>query len=253
MNKVYSKKIRLLARNLRGRGWTIGEISLKMRVPKNTLSGWFKDIQLTQKQKERIRQKISDSAAIGRPLALKANREKLEKWKQGIRSKVKYLEKLPLENPEIGKLVCGILYLCEGARYPSSRYLYFGNSNPIMVSAFLSLLRNHYHIDENKLRFDIGYRWDQDYEKLKKFWSKVTGIPESKCLKSKPDLRTKGKPTLKKDYMGVGRVVYFSTDLQFELQSIGELIVSSIVKERVMEPEGIEPSASSMPWKRSPR
>lgn len=212
-------------RNLRNQGWSLGEISLKTGIPKNTLSGWVRDIQLTTSQKKRIKQKIIDSGAIGRPLAAKLLKGRMERWKRKIRDKVRYFEQLPLQNPEIGKLICGLLYLCEGAKYQSSRYLYLGNSDPKIVSFFLSSLRKCYHIKEDKLRFAIGYRCDQNYQKLKTFWSKLTNIPKSKFLKSKPDVRTKGKPTLRKNYYGVGRLIYYDTTLQFELQSIGEAII----------------------------
>ena len=227
MSKVYSKKIKQEACNLRSRGWSLGEIRLKMSIPKNTVSGWVKDIRLTESQRKRIREKEIACAAIGRALAVKVNQIKIEKWKRMIRSKVRHFGRLPLQNREIAKFICGLLYLCEGAKYPSSRYLYFGNSDPKIISCFLTLLRTHYNIDESKLRFDIRYRWDQNYEKLKNYWSKLTKIPKSKCLKSKPDIRTKGRPTLRKNYWGVCRVVYYNTSLQFELQSIGEAIIKS--------------------------
>ena len=227
MPKIYSPKTKQKARNLRAKGWSLGEINLKTRIPKNTLSGWVKDIQLTEKQKERIRQKIIDSGKIGRPLAIKLLCKKMEKWKEGIREKVKHFEKLPLENPEVGKFVCGILYLCEGAKYPASRYLYFGNSDSKIIYFFINLLRKTYDIDKDKLRFSIGYRYDQNYEELKNYWSNLTGIPRSRCLNAKPDMRTKGKPTLRKDYRGVCRIIYYDTSLQFELQSIGEAIIKN--------------------------
>lgn len=169
MLKAYSNKIKQKARSLRNQGWSLGEISLKIKIPKNTLSGWVRDIQLTERQKDRLKQKIIASGAIGRPLAVKANREKIEKWKENIRAKVKYFEKLPFKNIEIRKLVCGILYLCEGAKYPASRFLYFGNTEPKIISFFLALLRKTYNINENKLRFDVIYRWDQDYKQLKNY------------------------------------------------------------------------------------
>jgi hypothetical protein len=225
MAKIYRRPIKEAARNLRSQGWSLGEICLKMHIPKNTLSGWLWDIRLTQEQKERIRQKIVKSAAIGQPLAVKANRQKLEKWKQHIKKKVKYFERLPMKNPEVGKLICGLLYLCEGAKYPTSRFLYFGNSDPNIITFFLNSLRKYYYIDESKLRFDINYRYDQNHKKLINFWSKITKIPKSKFFKKRPDTRTKGKPTLKKNYYGVGRLIYYDTSLQFELQSIGETII----------------------------
>jgi hypothetical protein len=229
MAKIYSKQIKQTVRDLRSRGWSIGEISLKMRIPKNTISGWVRNICLNEKQKRRIKQKIIASGAIGRPLAIKANREKIENWKEGIRNKARHFEKLSMQNSEIGKLICGLLYLCEGAKYPASRFLHFGNSDSKIIHFFINLLRKTYTIDEDKLRFSIGYRYDQDYEELKNYWSNLIGVPKSKCLNSKPDTRTKGKPTQKKNYKGICRVIYYDTSLQFELQSIGE----SIIKGRI--------------------
>jgi len=147
----YSRQIKLKARNLRSKGWSLGEIALKTGIPKNTLSEWVRDIRLTDKQKERIRQKIIDSGAIGRPLAVKANYEKIERWKEKIRSEVKHFGKLTVKNREIGKLICGLLYLCEGAKYPSTKCLVFGNSNPQVIRCFVNLLRTSFDINESKL------------------------------------------------------------------------------------------------------
>src|SRR3989338_8014650 len=141
MFKKYSKQTKQRIRNLRSRGWSLGEMGLKTGIPKNTLSEWVRDIRLTDEQKERIRQKIIDAGAIGRPLAVKANYEKIERWKEKIRSEVKHFGKLTVKNREIGKLICGLLYLCEGAKYPSTKCLVFGNSNPQVIRCFANLLR----------------------------------------------------------------------------------------------------------------
>lgn len=223
---IYPNKIKQKARDLRNGGFSLGEISLRMTIPKNTLSGWVKDIHLTMEQKKRIERKIIQSGKIGRPKAIESQRQRMETWKENIRAKVKHFGRLPFNNPEVGKLICGLLYLCEGAKYPATRYLSFGNSDPKIIFSFLSLLRKHYSIDESKLRFNILHRWDQNIGELKNYWSELTEIPQSKCLKSIPDRRSKGKPTLKQDYKGVCRIVYYSTDLQFELLSIGEAIMS---------------------------
>lgn len=66
MPKIYSNKIKQKVRNLRKRGWSLGEINQKTKIPKNTISGWIKDIQLTKKQRKRIKQKEIASAAMGR-------------------------------------------------------------------------------------------------------------------------------------------------------------------------------------------
>lgn len=227
MAKTYSIQIKQKVRHLRSQGWSLGEISPKMKIPKNTISGWVKDIQLTRKQKKRIKEKIITSCAIGRLLAAKLMRQKMEKWKEGIREKVKYFKKLPLQNPEIGKLICGVLYLCEGAKYPSTRGLIFGNSDPEIIRCFLNLLRESFDIEEHKLRCRVMYRWDQDIKQLNRYWSKITKIPLKQFLKTTPDKRTKGIPTRKISYKGVCSIQYSSTYLQFQLQAIGEIIIKN--------------------------
>ncbi len=217
MPKIYSKKTKQKVRSLRNQGWSLGEINLKMKIPKNTLSGWVKDIQLTEKQKERIRQKIIDSGQIGRPLAIKLLRKKMERWKDGIRQKISNFENLPLQNSEMGKLICGLLYLCEGAKYPSTRRLEFINSDPQVIYFFINYLRKYFHIYEDKLRISIVYRCDQNLQKLINFWSNLTKVPKTQFLNSRPDIRTKGKKTLRKDYKGVCKIIYYDTSLQFEL------------------------------------
>lgn len=226
MINTYSKKVKETARNLRKNGLSLGEISTKLGIPKNTISGWVKSIPLTKNQQKRIKDKEIASAAIGRPLAVKVNFQRTEQWKENIRQKVKYFTELPSHDSKIGKIICGILYICEGGKYPNSRCLSFSNSSPKMIIAFLTLLRKYYNINENKLRFSVSYRWDQDITRLQSFWSKLTNIPKSKCLMNKPDKRTKNKPTLRKDYKGICRLLYYDTSLQFELQTIGENIIN---------------------------
>lgn len=227
MPRIYSKETKQKVRNLRSQGWSLGEISLKMKIPKNTISGWVRDIQLTSRQRKRIKNKIIASGAIGRPLAVKLLHEKMEKWKEGIREKIKYFQSLPLRNIEIGKLICGILYLCEGAKYPSSRRLELINSDPQLIYFFITSLRKYFRIHENRFRISIVYRCDQNLQELINFWSNLTNIPKSQFLNSKPDIRTEGKKTTRKDYRGVCKIIYYDTSLQFELQAIGEIIIKN--------------------------
>ena len=231
MAKQYPERLKQKMRDLRTQGWSLGEISNKSRIPKNTLSGWVKDIKLTKIQKERIKQKEIESAATGRPLAARAIRAKIENWREGIRKSVKHFEKFAFQNPNIAKAICGILYACEGAKYPSTQGLVFTNSDPAMIRFFLNLLRTYFDIREEKLRCRVVYRWDQDMRELHRYWSHVTKIPSDRFFKTKPDERTKGKATKKSDYKGVCSIQYSDTSLQFQLQSIGDAIIKSGAEE----------------------
>lgn len=246
MPRIYPKKIKQRARNLRSRGWSLGEIKQKTGIPKNTLSGWVKGIKLTKSQIRRIKEKEIACAAMGRVLAAKLQKEKIEKWKEGIKRKVKYFGKLPFKNKKMVRLICGVMYMCEGRKYPASKQFSFGNSDPNVIRTFLTLLRKGFQIQEDKLRCQICYRWDQDFNKLRAFWSNVTNIPKNQFYKSSPDRRTKGKPTQKLNYKGVCVIIYCSTNLQMELQSIGEALMNGGAGgARTLE-------TSCMPCRRSP-
>ena len=283
----YPDAVRGRATTLRASGWSLQEISEELGVPKNTLSGWVRDVPLNDAQRARLQQKWLECAARGRPLAVEAWRRKIEQWKAGIHAQVSHFGSLPFGQPDIGRLACGLLYVCEGARYPASRRLSFANSDPRMIVLFLRLLRDYFVVDERKFRVRIMHRWDQDGEALKRFWSGVAGIALSQFHPSYADARTKGQPTQRAGYQGVCGIEYHSTTLQYTLQAIGESVLNlaanqegqasvdddgsgmlseseppcyrtvydSVFPEReeikLVEQEGIEPSASSMPSRRS--
>lgn len=168
-HKLYPEKVKERACQLRKQGWSLGEINLTLSIPKNTLSGWVKEIKLTEKQKQRIKKKEITSAAKGRILAAKVLKQKMESWKESIRKRTNQFSKMPFENAKIGKLICGILYVCEVSKYPSTRCLSFANSDSKMISFFLVMLRKHFHIDEKKFRCRIQQRYDQNPNELKRF------------------------------------------------------------------------------------
>lgn len=216
------------ARMLRQQGLTYTEICAQLgAVPKSTLACWFKDIQLSIEQQARVRDKILASGARGRPLARLVHERRLDQWRADIEASVAPLAMLPFHRPALGRLICGILYLCEGGKYPSSRHLTFGNSDPTIVRAFLTLLRRHYPIDERKLRARVMHRWDQKGYELIQFWSGVTSISPAQFYPSYRDKRTRGVPTRRHDYKGVCAIQYGSTDLQYELQATGQMVMNA--------------------------
>ena len=228
-NTVYSPSTRARATALRRQGYTYTEIcgELGRPIPKGTLSYWFKDIHLTPQQQDRIRAKINACGVQGRPLASEAWAKKIAQWREEIETRVKSFGRLPYTDPMIGKLVCGIMYVCEGGKYPSSRHLSFGNTDPNMIVAFLALLRRWYALDERKFRVRVMHRWDQDGTKLNHYWSQLTGIPLERFHRNYADARTRGKPTGRLSYRGICSIQYFDTSLQYELQAIGQAVIKN--------------------------
>jgi len=208
---------------LRKKGKTYNEIrqTLGKPIPKSTLSLWCHDIVFAAKYKKRIETVIKNNIHKGRALALAVNRIKREQYLQSVYNRVSHLGKI-FKNKEVAKISLTILYLGEGSKTRSS--IMFGNSDPIIISLFLRLLRYCYKIDESKFRCTLQCRADQDIKSLENFWSGVTKIPINKFYKARVDARTVGKVSKKLDYKGVCRIDYFSADLFNELTKIIEVV-----------------------------
>ena len=234
-------ELRAKAVACRRQGYSLNELRDLLKVPKLTLQGWVKDIRLSAKARKRIRWRILEGGKIARARARVVNGQTLETWKREIQNSSRIeVDHIQLTR-ELGRLICAVMYSCEGAKYPSARCLGFGNSDPRMIRFFLHLLRTCFVVDEKKFRCQVMHRCDQDLRELIRYWSGITGIPPQRFYPTKPDQRTKGKPTLRKDYKGVCCITYFNTTLQFTLQSIGDVLMETCGKEK-MELEGLEPS-----------
>lgn len=211
---------------LRKAGKTYTEIikKLKVPVPKSTLSLWCKDIIFSSKHKKRIAKIITNNLNRGRAMVLISNKIKREKYLQEVYNRISHLGKL-IKNKNIAKISLAVLYLGEGSKTRSS--IMFGNSDPMIISLFLRLLRYCYKIDEGKFRCTLQCRADQDIQKLEKFWSNITNIPFSKFYKARVDPRTIGKISKNPEYKGVCRIDYFSADIFNELTKVIEAINKS--------------------------
>lgn len=53
-DKNYPEEVRKEARRRR-EGWSLGEIAAQLGLPKNTLTLWIRNIELTSEQRERIK------------------------------------------------------------------------------------------------------------------------------------------------------------------------------------------------------
>lgn len=227
--KRYSPVVILAAKEYRSQGHTYREICklLDEKVPKGTLSFWFKNIPMTTEYYQRIKglgfQNIYKAQAHNK----KVLAERLNQLRDKNVPLIQYI------NQPVGKLLLATLYWCEGNKYPGSRNLKFGNSDPGMINLFLTLLRNCYSIDENKFRLTIQCRADQNLSLLTDHWTKVTKIPLAQHYHPRIDRRSLGKPTQKIQYQGVCVIDYFDANLQCELQFLGEVLGSTQYVEQV--------------------
>ncbi len=225
MKRFSAKAIDKVIR-LRKGGHSLSEISRITGMSKSTLYHWVSDIALTRPQKDRLLRKEIRCGKGGLRKAHKIKRAKKLKWKQELISRMEQYREIVNKKSAFAKLICGVLYLCEGAKYPSSKQMIFGSTDPRLIKTFLCLLRNNFSIDEKRIRCRIMHRYDQDGKQLNRYWAHVTQIPLSQFYKHYKDKRTKGSVTKKPNYKGICAVQYNSVDLQYELHLIGQSIYS---------------------------
>lgn len=211
--------------SLRKEGKTYKEIarSLKVSIPKSTLSYWCRSIPLPNGYDRKVREYNLSNLEKARKIALRIQKKKRRNYLESLRSRNAHLAQI-IKDPNVAKIALAVLYLGEGRKNIKRSSLMFGNSDPNIVKFFLDLLRVCYNIDESKFRCTVQCRADQKIEELEKFWQDITKVPPSQFYKARIDSRTVGKISKKPEYRGVCRIDYFSAELLIELLQISEII-----------------------------
>ena len=222
MNKKY--KMKKEAQKLRRQGKTFGEIqnTVKLKIPKSTLSNWCKGIPLPAAYQERLNKINYINLRKGKVAAIQRS-FKIKKQLTGLlKNENKHL--LKIINKDVGKLLLSVLYLGEGAKRPGS--LMLGSSDVSIIKLFLRLLKICYGINKNLAKCRISYRVDQNINTLTQYWSRAINIPVKNFYKTIPDPRTLGRKTGQASYKGVC-VVYIlkSSKIQLELKIISEILM----------------------------
>lgn len=123
------------------------------------------------------------------------------------------------------KFIAGILYGCEGSKYPAHRGVAFANSDPGLVLLFLKLLRKAFDLNESKFCVHLQIHSTHDYQFLKRTWSNLLGIPESQFIK--PTIKTPRGGKHRSYYIGTCTVRYRDYRIQLKLIGIFEIFIKS--------------------------
>jgi len=222
------EELKKQVRVLRSDGRTYSEIKniLGISIPKSTLSDWCRNVKLPDWYNKKIKQLNKKSLNKAQKIAWASNRKKREDFLKSIKSEaINIISRLDESNL---KIILAMLYLGEGAKWREHSGLMLGSSDPNIILLYILLLNKCYGIKLQELKCRICYRADQNIKKLESFWSKLTGIPLSNFYKTKPDPRTIGKKTLKKEYKGVCVITCKGTNIQLELEQIAFLLLKKL-------------------------
>lgn len=200
--------------SLRKQGYSLSEISDTLDIAKSSASLWVKDIILSKHARQKIEKKRLDA----RNRAGATHRKRVDKKFSDARAYGEEVIAKAAINADTARLLCAIMYWCEGTKIRRGEILSFTNSDPLVIASFLKLLRKGFSIDEQKLRVNIHLHEYHDAGAQLRFWSKVTTIPLTQFHRpyQKPHtgIRTRER------YQGCASIRYLNVDFGRRLEAI---------------------------------
>jgi len=171
-------KERAITLRLSGQSYSQIQKTLGLKS-KGTLSLWFKNLVLTKNAKLLLEK--NNKLAHDRGLFIfNENRTKsiILENKNFVKEGIKMITRL---NQNSLLLIGIILYWAEGTKSEKSNTcLSFSNSDPDMIASFVRFLINFLGIKKEKIRGGIHLYPDTNINQSKKYWSKITSLPEEK-------------------------------------------------------------------------
>jgi hypothetical protein len=224
-SKWYELKDRAIG--LRKQGISIRRIESKLGIPRSTLSGWFRDVVLTEKQKEKLAQDHIAHLKVARKKAVAwHNAQKKARMIEALHQAEKTLASLKTDKKEVLDLALAMLYLGEG--FKRSDYTGIGNSNPLILKFFIAVLRHNYLVKIEDIQCKLHLRADQDSNSMKRYWSKELQLPLNNFKSAYFDQRTKGSKTYP-TYKGVCVVRCGHVVIQRKLLALSVLFSEQVV------------------------
>lgn len=197
LSKWYELKSRAV--DMRKKGVSIRDIEKILQIPRSTLSGWFKNIRLTNKQKAKLNRDWLNALNLAREKAvIWHNTQKLLRIKTAQAKANNILGKIDLNDKNVLELALSMLYLGEGSKTQTTS---LANSNPIIIKFFIKSLEKLFNINKEVFKYELHLRSNQDEKKAIDYWSKELKVKNSQLSYTK-DKRI-AKTATYPEYMGV--------------------------------------------------
>ncbi|OGE33639.1 hypothetical protein A3C59_00155 [Candidatus Daviesbacteria bacterium RIFCSPHIGHO2_02_FULL_36_13] len=212
---------------LRQKGTSLRKVERLLKIPRSTLSGWFKTIPLTQKQQLILKNNHRISLIKARKSAiLWHNRQKALRIKSAENEAIEVFSKLNINDVSVLELALAMLYIGEGFKADSGTGM--GNSDPLILKFFIKALKKCYNLDTNNIGCELHLRADQESDIARKYWSEALNLPLTNFRSVSIDKRTIGSPTYP-TYHGVCVIRYGNIAIQRRLISLANKFCMKIV------------------------
>jgi len=204
------------AKEMRKEGMSIKDIATFLNISKSSASLWCREIVLSQKQKQKIYNKMIKAGHRGRIKGAEKNKKKrLERIKTHEADAKKILTHLS----DRDKLMLGLgLYWGEGAK---TKRVHLSNSDPVMIRLFQHILEDIFFVKRDQLvpRININEIHRDSEKDLLKFWSSLLELPERQFKKTRfiPVQNKKIYSNYNEHFGTLSLKVEKSTDLNYKI------------------------------------
>jgi hypothetical protein len=212
--------------SLRKTGMSMTVIERKLGIPRSTLSGWFRDVILTEDQRVSLMKNKKDGWLKARTNAVISHRAAKEaRLTEAKQQALDTLDQIDITDAVLD-LAFAMLYLGEGAKSGGTS---IASSDPKILRFVIKVLKRNYSVTAEMIRCDLHLRMDQDANELKHFWSKELGIPLKQFKYVAFDKRSTGKATYQ-HYKGVCVVSCGNIAIQRKLMYLYTLFCERIAQ-----------------------
>ena len=205
-------KKRSKARLLREQGCSVREIAKKINCAKSSVSGWVRDISLTDEQIKRLK----SNQDKGRAKA--ANHPNSPKQVQArIRNEIIKFRGKDIPNQysvNLLKIVGSALYWAEGYK-ASLNVVNFSNTDPDMISIMMKFFRIVCKVPEKKFRGVVHMHSNLDRNRAERFWSLTSGIPIAQFHKTQFGISRASKHKRKTLPFGTFAIIVCDTSIRW--------------------------------------
>lgn len=212
------EKSYIKAVSLRKKGFSYNEIRKIVSVGSGTISRWCCDVKLTEKQKNRIKDKQRNTPLIKNLIETAVRNKKQDRcWANKASNKIK-MDKEAL-------LIAGsMLYWAEGYNSRMNQSAVFTNTDSDMIKIMIRFLRELLLVDNSKMKVMIRIGEKGDVKKAEDYWSKVTGISLDRFQRPELLKLKKDSKSLEKCPNGICRISVYDVTVRRKIHNLINLI-----------------------------
>ena len=208
-------KERFRARFFREQGYSVREIAKKINCAKSSVSGWVRDICLTDEQIQRLKtnQDKGRAKAANHPNSPKQAQSRIRNEIIKLRAK-DISAQCPID---LLKIVGSALYWAEGYK-ASLNMVNFSNTDPYMIRIMMKFFRIICKVPEKKFRGAVHMHHSLDRKKAERFWSLTSGIPIAQFHKTQFGISRVSKHKRKTLPFGTFAIIICDTSIRCRIE-----------------------------------